>query len=131
MYGKIIPEKESDDPTEAVKALESGLKILARMIVKAIMKELSTQERIPADTSNNLTMSTSRTSLSEQSGKSFAFSAGEVAKLLGVSKNTVYDAVRTGRIPSIRFGKRIIIPRVALVKKLEEAGNAKIDKGQY
>jgi len=42
MYGKIIPEEKSGDSEEAVQALENGIKIMARMIVKAIMKELST-----------------------------------------------------------------------------------------
>jgi len=68
-------------------------------------------------------MLSSRTTLLEQSAKSLAFSASEVAKLLGISKNIVYEAIYTGQIPSIRWGKRILIPRVALMKMLEEAGN--------
>jgi len=130
MYGKIIPEKKSDDSAEAAQALENGIKIIARMIVKAIMKELSTQEKISVETGSNLTMLSSRINLPEQGGKSLAFSASEVAKLLGVSKNTVYEATHKGQIPSIRWGKRILIPRVALTKMLEEAGNAKMDNGQ-
>ncbi len=47
---------------------------------------------------------------------------GETAKLLRLSKTTVYDRIRQGSIPSIRMGKRILIPRVALMRKLEEAG---------
>lgn len=49
----------------------------------------------------------------------------EVAKLLGISKTTIYELTRTGQIPSIKWGKRILIPRVVLVKMLEEAGSAK------
>lgn len=62
--------------------------------------------------------------------KSLAFSASEVAKLLGMSKNVVYEAIHTGQIPSTRWGKRILIPRVALMNMLEEVGNTKMDKVQ-
>ena len=46
----------------------------------------------------------------------------EVACLLGLSRASAYEAVRMGQIPSIRIGRRIIIPRVALMKMQEEAG---------
>jgi excisionase family DNA binding protein len=94
------------------------------------MENLLTQERISAETGSNLTVLSSRTNLSEQTGKSLTFSASEVAKLLGIGKNTVYEATHTGQIPNIRWGKRILIPKVALMKMLEEAGNAKMDKIQ-
>ena len=47
----------------------------------------------------------------------------EVAKLLGISRNAAYEAVRRGEIPSIRLGARIVIPRAALERLLsgEEA----------
>ena len=50
----------------------------------------------------------------------------EAARLLGLSRASTYEAVRTGQIPSIRIGRRIIIPRVALFKMLEETGKDKI-----
>ncbi len=46
---------------------------------------------------------------------------GETAKLLRLSKTTVYDQIRQGAIPNIRMGKRILIPRAALMRKLEQA----------
>jgi len=41
-------------------------------------------------------------------------SADEVAALLGLSRAKVYDAIRTGEIPSIRFGRRVLVPRASL-----------------
>jgi excisionase family DNA binding protein len=35
----------------------------------------------------------------------------EAAKLLGISRGSAYECVRTGEIPSIRLGGRIVIPR--------------------
>ena len=44
----------------------------------------------------------------------------EAAGMLGISRNFAYQLVREGKLPSIRFGKRILIPRVALEKMLEK-----------
>lgn len=38
----------------------------------------------------------------------------EAAACLGVSRNTAYEAVRRGTIPSIRIGRRILVPIHAL-----------------
>ena len=45
----------------------------------------------------------------------------EAAAMLGISRNFAYQLVREGKLPSIRFGKRILIPRVALEKMLEKS----------
>ena len=42
----------------------------------------------------------------------------EAAEMLGISRNFAYQLVKEGKLPSIRFGKRILIPRVALEKML-------------
>lgn len=61
----------------------------------------------------------------QQQEERLTLTVNEVARLLGLSRGATYEAVRTGQIPSIRIGRRIIIPRVALVKLLEEAGKGK------
>lgn len=38
----------------------------------------------------------------------------EAAALLGISRAFAYEAVRRGEIPSIRIGRRVLVPRVAL-----------------
>ena len=45
----------------------------------------------------------------------------EAAKKLGISRNFAYELVKRGELPSIRFGKRILIPKIGLEKKLAEA----------
>jgi excisionase family DNA binding protein len=42
----------------------------------------------------------------------------ETAQLLGVSRMTAYAAVRAGVIPSIRIGRRVLVPRAALDRLL-------------
>ena len=44
---------------------------------------------------------------------------GEAAKLLGLSRNAAYAAVAAKQIPSLRLGRRIVIPRAALERMLE------------
>ena len=46
----------------------------------------------------------------------------EAATLLGIGRDTAYAAVRDGTLPSIRLGKRLVIPIAALNKLLAEAG---------
>ncbi len=49
------------------------------------------------------------------------YSIPEVAKVLGIGRTAAYEAARTGEIPTIRIGKRILVPDVALERLL--AGN--------
>jgi excisionase family DNA binding protein len=48
----------------------------------------------------------------------------EAAKLLGVSRMTAYTAVRDGTIPSLRIGRRLLVPRAALERLLDGAGSS-------
>jgi excisionase family DNA binding protein len=45
----------------------------------------------------------------------------EAAKRLGIGRNSAYRAAANGELPTIRLGKRILVPRIALEKKLESA----------
>lgn len=38
----------------------------------------------------------------------------EAAQKLGISRNTAYACARSGQLPIIRLGKRMLVPRVAL-----------------
>lgn len=55
-----------------------------------------------------------------------AFSVSEIAKKLGISKNTAYALVRSGALRSIRVGRQIRVPRSAL----EDYLNGKPERGQ-
>lgn len=48
------------------------------------------------------------------------YTVDEVAALLGVSRATAYAAVKRGDIPSIRLGRKIVVPRAQLEKLLTE-----------
>ncbi len=54
-----------------------------------------------------------------------ALKPAEVAEMLSISRNRVYELVQTKQIPSIRFGKSIRIPRKALEQWIYEQQSAK------
>ena len=42
----------------------------------------------------------------------------EVAKALGIGRNSAYEAIQRGEIPALRFGRRVVIPKAALEELL-------------
>lgn len=54
-----------------------------------------------------------------ENGK-LTMSVEECAKKLGIGRNLCYDRVKTGEIPALKIGKRLLIPRAALEKLLTE-----------
>ena len=45
----------------------------------------------------------------------------EAARMLGLSRNGAYEAAARGDLPVIRIGRRILVPRIALERLLEQA----------
>jgi excisionase family DNA binding protein len=43
----------------------------------------------------------------------------EAGELLGISRALAYEMARTGRLPTLRFGKRIVVPKKAIESMLE------------
>ena len=46
----------------------------------------------------------------------------EAAKMLGIGRNLAYEAARAGDLPTLKFGKRLVVPVAALQRLLERAG---------
>jgi excisionase family DNA binding protein len=51
----------------------------------------------------------------------------EAACRLGISRQCAYEAVRTRAIPSIKIGRRVLIPRAAFTRLLEQTTNNHTD----
>ncbi len=49
----------------------------------------------------------------------------EAAKVLGIGRQLAYELARQGRIPTLKLGRRLVVPRLALLKMLQEAGATK------
>ena len=52
-------------------------------------------------------------------------SVEEAACLLGISRGLAYEMARTGQLPTIRFGRRLLVPRRALERMLEGSVDGK------
>ena len=53
----------------------------------------------------------------------------EAAVVLRLSRGTAYEAVRRGDIPTIRIGRRLLVPRARLMAMLG-AGDAQKTEGE-
>jgi hypothetical protein len=51
-----------------------------------------------------------------------AFTVEETGKILGISRASAFVAAKKGQIPTLRIGKRLIVPRRALERLLDAAG---------
>lgn len=56
--------------------------------------------------------------MSSQSGTRKAYSVEEVAEMLGVGRTHAYAMVKSGELPSVRLGRRLLVPAAALDKLL-------------
>jgi len=52
-------------------------------------------------------------------GERLCVTVPEAAKMLGISRNFAYELVKRQELPVVKFGKRLLIPRIALEKMLE------------
>jgi excisionase family DNA binding protein len=52
------------------------------------------------------------------------YSVEEAGKILGLSRNTAYTLAKGGQLPTIRLGRRLLVPKAALERLLENVGNA-------
>lgn len=58
-------------------------------------------------------------------------SVGQTASVLGISRALAYELVRRGELPQLRLGRRIVIPRMAILLLVEAAAsNGHVDPAQ-
>lgn len=50
------------------------------------------------------------------------YTVEEAAQLLGISRGTAYESARRGELPTLRLGRRLLVPRRALEQMLTAAG---------
>lgn len=52
----------------------------------------------------------------------------EAARLIGIGRSGAYAAAQRGELPTLRIGRRLVVPTAALLRLLEN-GNAPPDEG--
>lgn len=58
-------------------------------------------------------------------GERLALSVEEAGALLGISRDLAYDLVACGTIPSVRLGRRLVVPRRALEAALDRLADVR------
>ena len=56
--------------------------------------------------------------------KRLAVTPREAFELLSIGRDTGYEAIRRGEIPSVKIGRRILVPIAGLEKMLADASKA-------
>ena len=57
---------------------------------------------------------------SRENEECLTMSVEDAAKVLGISRQLAYEMVHQGKIPVLRFGRRLVIPRAGLLHLLGE-----------
>jgi len=58
----------------------------------------------------------------DEQSQSLTVSVPEAGKMLSISRSLSFRLCKQGTIPCIKLGKRLRVPRAALMRMLEEAG---------
>lgn len=117
--------------------VDEVLRIFARMISKAILKEREEERLKESENANserkpipNSNQNSSSIKISPHTVKPedlppdrLGFTRKEVAKLLGVGISTVYKAIENKQLRSVEFGGRVVIPKIALLEFLHNTGD--------
>ena len=124
-----IKEVNFENTEEEAQALGNALRILVRMVVTTIMRETSIQRKIITKVDIASVTPSSRMN-SEPQEESLLLNIREGARLLRVSRSRVYELVNSRQIPSVRLGKRMLIPRAQLARFIEETAKDSMNTGQ-
>jgi excisionase family DNA binding protein len=64
----------------------------------------------------------------DDTNSKLTMSVEETGRALGISRATAYALANQGSIPSIRLGHRLLIPKAALEKMLQDCQQKAADK---
>ena len=60
----------------------------------------------------------------ETANERLIYTVEEAGRLLGIGRSAAYEAARSGELPVIRIGRRLLVSKQALDRMLSEAGRS-------
>ena len=66
--------------------------------------------------------------MENKSQKKLTITVPEAARMLGISRGLAYEMAREGAIPTLRFGRRMVIPLVAIERLLQETNGTALHR---
>jgi len=121
MDGNRVSNAENN-VVELSRLIEKAAGLLARVFVSAVLEELFLRDTVIGQINGSGVGTSVKANEAEKGGTSLVFSVKEAAKMMGISANTAYNLVKSNQIPCVRWGKRYLVPRAALMKMLTETG---------
>jgi len=61
--------------------------------------------------------------MDSKSSEPLVLTVEEARQVLRLSRGSMYEAIRRGEAPGIRIGRRILVPRAALQRLLDDASH--------
>ena len=107
MIGNPTKRGQSSDSDSLIPHLDSEWPVRSKALA------LDSQPARLTRTGGIVTIRIDNTELSDE-GCRATHSVTEAANILGISRTTAYECVRTGELPSLRLRGRIVVPVVAL-----------------
>lgn len=93
---------------------------LVSLLIGALLTQLQGSGVLP-----NTTTGATLAPGNAHEGAKPALSVAEAAELLGVSRALAYELVKRGELPSVRLGRRIVVPRRAVEQLLAVASEGR------
>jgi excisionase family DNA binding protein len=62
----------------------------------------------------------------ESREKRLVYNMHEAGELLGIGRSKAYEAAKCGEIPTIRIGRRLLVPKAALHRMLEQKQSGRV-----
>ncbi|MBA7466789.1 hypothetical protein ES707_01981 [subsurface metagenome] len=59
--------------------------------------------------------------MENESQNKLTITVPEAARMLGISRGLAYEMAREGAIPTLRFGRRVVVPLAAIDRLLQES----------
>lgn len=98
----------------------AAVESVAHLLVRAVADQLATAS-VPVPLPGACSPTPASRPADEDPARP-ALTVAEAAAALGISRALACELVRRGEIPSVRLGRRIVVPRVALGRLLEGSG---------
>lgn len=64
--------------------------------------------------------------MAEKADERLTITVAQAARILGISRGLAYQMAREGTIPTLRFGRRIVVPWKAMECLLQKPGDANL-----
>lgn len=64
--------------------------------------------------------------MAEKADKRLTITVAQAARMLGIGRGLAYEMARQGTLPTLRFGRRLVVPRKAMERLLQEPGDANL-----